>query len=209
MDNNKAPVTGEIFTNDKGQIFQVVTIARHSVTKEKLVIYQDLYGDFSVKALPVEMFLSTKKKIQRPVKNSSDEKTGSLNNSDKTANSNVNNSLDSNNKISDISDNNTKTGSKKNRNIRLSETEIKIESYKDECPEGMNLLLYAFLEADTVREKLKLIRDMDNRKYIDDKCIDDMAASIDVTIDEGDIFERIRQLIYCLDTMKRFEVIRR
>ena len=35
-----------------------------------------------------------------------------------------------------------------------------------------------------------------------------MAACMDFAIDEGDIDERIRQLITCLDTMKRFEVLR-
>ena len=64
------------------------------------------------------------------------------------------------------------------------------------------------METDTVHDKLKLIKNSDNRKYIDNKCVDDMAACMDFAIDEGDIDERIRQLITCLDTMKRFEVLR-
>lgn len=36
--NLKMPVPGEIFSNEKGQKYQIVTVAKHVVTKETLVL---------------------------------------------------------------------------------------------------------------------------------------------------------------------------
>ena len=58
--NLKMPVPGEIFSNEKGQKYQIVTVAKHVVTKETLVIYQALYGDFDMRALPLERFITRK-----------------------------------------------------------------------------------------------------------------------------------------------------
>lgn len=43
----------------KGNYYQVLGIARHSETEEKMVVYRKLYGDQSVWVRPLVMFVET------------------------------------------------------------------------------------------------------------------------------------------------------
>ncbi len=43
----------------KGNFYQVIGVARHSETGEKLVVYRCLYGDRSLWVRPIEMFMES------------------------------------------------------------------------------------------------------------------------------------------------------
>lgn len=67
-------------------------------------------------------------------------------------------------------------------------------------------LLYEFLDAPTLKEKLKVLEN--RREMPDDLTITNMAISVDIVIEEGTPEERLEELIDCLRTMARFECSR-
>ncbi|MBR4753950.1 MAG: DUF1653 domain-containing protein [Lachnospiraceae bacterium] len=72
------------------------------------------------------------------------------------------------------------------------------------APEGdVNPMLMQFLETKSFDEKLQILRRMESE--MTDKLLDDMAASLDVVIHDGELSDRIRELKTCLSTFNKFD----
>ncbi len=72
--------------------------------------------------------------------------------------------------------------------------------------DGQNELLYEFLDAPTLKEKLKVLEW--RKETPEDLIITNMAISLDIVVEDGTPEERMEELIDCLRTMARFECTR-
>lgn len=172
MMERNIPRPGELYKHFKDNLYQIITVASHTETGEKMVVYQALYGDFKTYVRPLDMFLS---KVDKE-------------------------------KYKDVTS--------EYRFELFIPNKDNIEQYKKEDPitftdenirnnSGVNPILMEFLDADTYAEKLSILNK--NRKQITDQILNDMAISLDVTVEEGDIDTRIDGFIFCLQTFIRFE----
>lgn len=181
---------GQIYRHFKGNLYQIVTVAIHSESGEKLVIYQKLYGDYAVHARPYDMFLSEVDRQKYP--DIKQKYRFELVDNEIKSNQNVDASIkESINLTDDIIINDTLNTDN-------------IESVDSE--ESADERLIEFLDADTFEEKRRVLINI--KDGITDRLIDDMAAAIDVTVDEGDIDTRFMSLLNCINTRAKYEVNR-
>lgn len=188
----KSPMQGEIYRHFKDKLYQIIGLASHSETGEKLVVYQALYGEFGMCARPYDMFMSEVDHAKYPdVKQKYRfEKVGLAGEMKFDISEDVSEGINADGNES--------------FNGAISSKE---ESGDVQSEEGApNPDLIAFLDAETFDEKYKLLVAM--RPRITDRLINDFAASLDVTVEEGDLESRFRSLLYCVKKMDEFEVTR-
>lgn len=183
-------VIGGFYRHFKDKLYQVKGTAIHSETKEKMVIYQGLYGSYEMYVRPYDMFLSEVDHIKYPDVVQKyrfeliDIKTGK--------------SLEA-----DYEENNQNMESEKSEELEeLEELEKSKES--EESEEDSKLI--RFLDAYDYKEKLDILTSM--RGELNDGLIDIMAESIEVAVPEGDITDRYNSLRKCLMAHTKYEGLR-
>ena len=200
---NRIPKPGEIYRHFKNKLYQIVAIARHSETKELLVIYQALYEDFGVYARPLEMFISEVDHEKYP-EVTQQYRFELIRSAD----------FQQEQQMKELVGGETVVNAEP---VINAETVVNAEPVADAksvassvpCDRGDSAeelpdpRLLAFLDADTMEEKYNLLVSIGNN--ITDKLIDDMAVVMDVVIPEGDVLERFAQLKYAIRTRQRYE----
>lgn len=205
---DRTPKPGEFYRHFKNKMYQIVAVATHSETKEKLVIYQALYDDFGIYARPLDMFVSevdhekypdVKQKYRFEKVEICDSQDKAYENSmQKPVNGvadTLEKTLDENNAESNKAIYNDEMHDSKLQD-RISSTDVDDEQVPDPH-------LMEFLDADTFEEKYNILVSM--RDTITDRLIDDIAVVMDIVIPEGPLTKRYEDLKNTIKTRQYYE----
>lgn len=197
----RIPVSGEIYRHFKNKLYQIVAIATHSETGEKLVIYQALYGDFGVYARPLTMFTSEVDHEKYP------EVTQKYRFAyvDHTKNETLRTERAEHKKIP-VNQNVEQQENVPAVTAAVSTAELQEQNMvqrESDVEEQIDPWLLRFLDTDTMEEKYQIVCDIKND--ITDRLIDDLAVAVDVVIPEGKLSDRYEQLKYCIRTRQKYE----
>ncbi len=186
------PKPQEIYKHFKGNLYQIITVAIHSETREKMVVYQAMYGDFKVYCRPLDMFMSMVDAAKYP--NHAGEKRFAL--------------------VTDIQDNSSKIDY--NSKVVNDEKVVKPEttrnnvldkSIEDEAAElNLDPLVVKFMDAFSSTDRLSILEKL--RPTITNEMIDIMAMAVDTEIREGDVLDRYSELKDYLLTKEKYETNR-
>lgn len=195
---DRTPKPGELYRHFKNKLYQIITVAQHSETGEKLVIYQALYGDFKTYARPLDMFVSEVdhqkypdadqvyrfEKVEPEQKAEFEQKT------------------ESEQKVEPEQKAVTQQKDGCGNTDSYSGSQA-ISQENNDNAERINPGLLEFLDAETFDEKYNVLVSM--RDNIDDKLIDDIAVVMDVVIPEGKLMDRYDDLKNTIRTRQRYE----
>ncbi len=189
------PGIGEIYRHFKGNLYQVTGLATHSETGEAMVVYQALYGDFATYVRPYELFVGEVDFEKYPectdrfrftlVPRASLQKAGQ--DAGKMP-------LEQERFGRDRADADPK------RQAESATPMLSRQSIQD--------LMLAFLDERDFEKKEKILSEIGTRPELSDGLIDNLAAALDVVIDDGPLDKRFNSLRTCVRTRARFESTR-
>lgn len=172
------PKPHQIYKHFKGNLYQIMAIAKDSETLEDVVVYQAMYGDFQIYVRPLSMFISKVDKEKYP--NATQEYRFELQGAPAVE---------------------ALEGSAKEPAVAKEPERVSEEETLDLDP-----LLVEFLDADTPAQKLNILNALSPR--LTDQMITIMAVSCDVEIGEGSLEKRFDELKTCLQTLEKYEIRR-
>ena len=191
---DRTPKPGEFYRHFKNKLYQIVTVATHSETGEKLVIYQALYDYFGVYARPLDMFLSEVDHEKYPdvkQKYRFERITPQTKQTDTQVKSEA------------VRQSAAKMPEAGSVQVQTSKAQV-ADADDDQAP---NPQLIKFLDADTLEEKYNILVSMSDT--ITDRLLDDMAVVMDVVLPEAPLMERYEDLKNIIRTRQHYEFANR
>lgn len=197
MQNRENIVPGTLMKHFKGMLYQIISIAIHSETREEYVVYQALYGDFKTFIRPLDMFLSevdhekypeVKQKyrfeVYKPEKKAKDTAERVTSSSVTTSSTNVVETSELDDMLQEI------------------HLQHAIKTKENETVDTQQALL-DFLDARSYQDKLEQLDLI--KKHVDSHIVNSMAISMDIVLATETVEEQLEEIRNCLLTHIRFE----
>lgn len=192
------PRPQEMYRHFKGNLYQIRCLAKHSETRELMVVYQAMYGTFEIFVRPLSMFMEEVDREKYPeakqryrfelLQDMEDEEPAVL-------------------PEFSLSKKPAVPAEDKRKADCVTETAVSgsapAETAQEEEQLNIDPLVLAFLDADSYEQKLMILDSLHSR--ITDDMINTMAVSSDLEIKEGDLEDRYLELRNCLRTFEKFE----
>lgn len=202
---DRTPRSGEIYRHFKNKLYQVLAVAQHTETGEKLVVYQALYGAYRIYARPFSMFVGEvdKKKYPQIEQQYRFEKV------DAETLDNESDNLKS--KAADI-DKSEAVTSQEPKDKHKSEPNMnqpsearddqELESETEEV-KSLNPLLLPFVEAKDFQVKLEILAAMEGK--VGEEDLDILYEALDLPKMTGNIEEQIHSIKQYIEMRKKFD----
>lgn len=200
MSDVRIPQPGDFYLHFKQKLYQIITVAIHSETRESLVIYQALYGDYKTYARPLDMFISEVDHEKYPDVEqkyrfqylTAEELDHFIKQREKPKPSIAE---------SPFPQVIQKTEETSSRDTKVTASTEKGKTYRfiDSDPKTLN----DFLDANTNQERLEILRQM--RTYVDDFTLDSIAVCLDYVPSGNNLEERYYSICKFLEMKINYE----
>ena len=196
------PKPQELYRHFKGNLYQIICLAKHSETREMMVVYQAMYDTFKIYVRPLAMFMEEVDHVKYPQVQQKYrfELLQDMKNDNEYADMAEGRKAETGRKTAEVQG---KTELVKEKN-RVQETKIVQETGGDIAEQiEIDPLVMEFLDADSYEQKLNILAALHNR--ITDEMINTMAIATDIEIKDGNVEERYEELKNCLLTFEKYE----
>ncbi|MBO4338180.1 MAG: DUF1653 domain-containing protein [Lachnospiraceae bacterium] len=206
------PAPFEIYKHFKGNLYQIIAIAKDSEDGHECVVYQGMYGDFTIYVRALDEFLSPvdTKKYPDAGQEYRFEKIGKNIGNENPKEAAEEKKFEGINKVP------VKEPAAAEPVVRdqaVSKTaasepaENKPVDNIQPDPDGeIDPRVLAYLDADTYEERLNILASL--KHCITDEMLNTMAIVSDIELDPGPVEKRYESLRYCLLTKDKFERVR-
>ncbi len=216
---SKVWTAGNLYVNQSGKIVQLMAVARQEGSAQELAIYQEMHAPFTVWAKSLSAFEATYHKMAEVLeeKRAPQERTVEASGAKSALQESV-----SEVSAQDLSQENESEAFENQRaqgenvpagGADVSEEELRMALEKGQPEKYLSGRIteteiarrgmLQILDAESFQEKRQLLVGL--RPYIDKLLLHNIAAALDVVLEEGTLDDQFESLLHCVDAHARYE----
>ncbi len=204
---------GDFYRHFKGKIYQIRELAKHSETGEDMVVYQGMYPPFQVWVRPLSMFLDSVDHEKYPecrqqyrfeevvFQNTLQQDVIQERGVDSGINATSSQKTDQ--EIVPKTEQSVSISDQELRKILINDQGEKLLTGRMSDEEIARRGFLALLDAETYREKRQILVGL--REYLNELYLNNLAAALDIVLEEGSNQEHYDTLLHCLETYEKYE----